>query len=414
MNTATVPNTALSAELSELLSVVEPASVADVLLERAFGHRATDIHLDPTSAGTRVRYRIDGELQDILPIPSQAAASVISRIKVMAELDITEKRMPQDGHISSRRFDGLDRDIRVSSLPTVHGERLVLRLMPDPSEFSVLADLGFLPKQLESVETFLKMPYGLLLVVGPVGSGKSTTLYSLLRELNVTQRSLVTIEDPVERLLPGANQVQVDARTGLGFATALRAVLRQDPNIMAIGEIRDAETAAIACRAAMTGVLVLSTLHASTAASAIEVLKQYGVPKLVISEALRGVISQRLIRRISIKDREDYIPEDDLVRRYDLEHGVPIARGIPTDRNFNTGYEGRVAVFENLQASSAIRDAVDRGATADELTEIARREGMATLRESAQQLVREKITSVHELQRIIVDTDASAGTQPLS
>ena len=405
MNVPTIPNTALSAELSELLSVVEPAAVADVLLQRAFGNRATDVHLDPTAAGMRVRFRIDGQLQDILPIPSDAASSVVSRIKVMSDLDITERRMPQDGHISSRRFDGLTRDIRVSSLSTVHGERLVLRLMPDPTEFNGLADLGFLPKQLETVQHLLTIPHGLVLVVGPVGSGKSTTVYSLLRELNATHRSLVTIEDPVERMLPGANQIQVDDRTGFGFVSALRAVLRQDPNVLAIGEIRDAETAAIACRAAMTGVLVLSTLHASSAASAVEVLKQFGVPTLMISEGLRGVISQRLIRRISMNDREEYVPDDQLVERFDLVNGATIARGVATDRNFNTGYEGRVAVFETLRSSSDFRDAIDGGASTHDLTEIARHAGMATLRESAQQLVRDKVTSVMELQRIIIDAD---------
>lgn len=403
MNAPKIPNTALSAELSELLQVVDPSSVADTMLQRAFSHRATDIHLDPTSAGIRVRFRVDGQLQDIIPIPSDIASSIVSRIKVMGEMDIAERRLPQDGHISAERFDGLARDIRTSAMPTVHGERLVLRLMPDPSEFNHLEDLGFFDDQLETVRDFLSCPYGLLLVVGPVGSGKTTTVYSLLRELNSANRSLVTIEDPVERMLPGANQIQIDTRTGLTFVTALRGVLRQDPNIMAIGEIRDAETAFIACRAAMTGVLVLTTLHANSAASAIEVLKQFGVPSLVISEAVRGIISQRLIRRVSSTDRREIVPDDDTIQRYGLQPGEPVVEGIATDKNFQSGYEGRVAVFEVLPSSATVRDAIDEGATPHALHQTAQAEGMTTLSESAVRHVEAGTTSLDELRRIVLD-----------
>ena len=248
MSASRIPNTALAAELTELLSVVDPYSVADVLLKRAFDHRATDVHLDPTPVGVRVRFRVDGQLQDIIPIPAAAGNNLLSRIKVTAGMDISERRVPQDGHISAQQFDGISRDIRVSSLPTIYGERLTLRMMPDSEEFTRFEDLGFFDNQLAVVRSLLRSPYGLLLIVGPVGAGKSTTLFSLLKALNSADRSLVTIEDPVERLLPGANQIRVQGKIGLTFAAALRGVLRQDPDILGIGEIRDAETAAIACQ----------------------------------------------------------------------------------------------------------------------------------------------------------------------
>ena len=403
MSVSRIPNTALAAELTELLSVVDPYSVADVLLKRAFDHRATDVHLDPTPAGMRVRFRVDGRLQDIVPIPAAAGNNVLSRIKITAGMDITERRVPQDGHISAQQFDGISRDIRVSSLPTIYGERLTLRMMPDSEEFTRLEDLGFFDNQLAVVRSFLKCPYGLLLLVGPVGAGKSTTLFSLLKELNSPDRSLITIEDPVERLLPGANQIQVEGKTGLTFAVALRGVLRQDPDILGIGEIRDAETAAIACQAAMTGVLVLSTLHAGSAASALAVLRQFGVHSTVLGDCLRGIVSQRLVRRVSVESREEYMPDDEAVERLGLPRGHTVVRGIPVDSNFRTGYFGRIAVFETLRASSAVRHAIDRHASTEEIRQIAVNEGMATLEDSARRHVQEKITSLEELERLMLD-----------
>jgi len=291
-------NLALVAELEELLSIVEPASVANILLQRAFDHGATDIHLDPTTLGTRIRFRVDGVLQDILPIPAEKASILMSRIRVMAGMDITDRRLPRDGAIPAEKFAGLPRDIRVGSSLTVKGERLVLRLMPDSENLSSLSSLGFYDDQFAAVRRLLAAPYGLFLVVGPVGSGKSTTVFSMLGALNSPEKSVVTIEDPVERRIPGANQIQVDVKTGLTFVTALRGTLRQDPDIMAIGEIRDAETAQIACRAATSGVLVLSTLHANNTAGAVDVLRGFGISSAAIADCLRGVISQRLVRKV--------------------------------------------------------------------------------------------------------------------
>ena len=402
-------NLALAAELEELLSVVEPASVANILLQRAFDHGATDIHLDPTTLGTRIRFRIDGILQDILPIPAEKAAILMSRIRVMAGMDITDRRLPRDGAIASEKYAGLTRDIRVGSSLTVKGERLVLRLMPDAENLNSLASLGFYDDQYAAVRRLLGAPYGLFLVVGPVGCGKSTTVYSLLSELNSPEKSLVTIEDPVERRIPGANQIQIDNKTGLNFVTALRGTLRQDPNILAIGEIRDAETAEIACRAATSGVLVFSTLHANNTASAVDVLRGFGISPGAIADCLRGVISQRLVRKICESSREDMIADEHARRllRLDETEPVQISSGIPTDANFHTGYSGRTAVFEVMELTDPLQDAIHRGEPSFRLRQEAIKGGMISLEDSTRRKVLDKVTSIRELERVISDTDRS-------
>ncbi len=402
-------NLALAAELEELLSVVEPASVANMLLQRAFDLGATDIHLDPTTLGTRIRFRIDGVLQDILPIPAEKAAILMSRIRVMAGMDITDRRLPRDGAIAAEKYPGLIHDIRVGSSLTVKGERLVLRLMPDLEHLNSLASLGFYDDQFAAVKRLLGAPYGLFLVVGPVGSGKSTTVYSLLSELNNPEKSLVTIEDPVERRIPGANQIQIDNKTGLNFVTALRGTLRQDPNILAIGEIRDAETAEIACRAATSGVLVFSTLHANNTASAVDVLRGFGISSGAIADCLRGVISQRLVRKICESSREDILADEHarLLLRLDGTEPVQIAAGIPTDANFRTGYSGRTAVFEVMELTNLLQDAIYGGEPSFRIRQQAIKGGMISLEDSARRKVLDKVTSIKELEYVISDTDRS-------
>ena len=400
-------NAALAAELNELLSVVEPASVANMVLQRAFAHGATDIHLDPTTLGTRIRFRVDGTLQDILPIPADKAAVLLSRIRVMASMDITDRRRPSDGAISADRFPGLPRDIRVGSTPTINGERLVLRLMPDAEQLNNLTSLGFYDDQLSAVRTLLDAPYGLMLVVGPVGSGKSTTVHSLLKELNSPEKSVVTIEDPVERRIPGINQIQIDTKTGLTFVNALRGTLRQDPNIICVGEIRDPETAQIACRAATTGVLVVSTLHANNTASAVDVLRGFGISSMSIADCLRGVVAQRLIRKVCDESREEVEPDDKarrLLQMDDHDHETRIVHGISTDANFNTGYSGRTAVFESMLVSHDIRNAISNGMATYEILQVAHDGGMVSLEDAARRKVYDKITSVDELRRIVNDT----------
>ena len=404
----TPSNSALVAELQELLSVVEPASVANILLQRAFEAGATDVHLDPTTVATRVRFRIDGVLRDILPIPAAKAAILMSRIRVMAGMDITDRRVPQDGAIPAAKFQGFPRDIRVGSSPTVNGERLVLRLMPDAHDLSTLTSLGFYNDQFAAVKHLQSSPYGLLLVVGPVGSGKTTTVHSLLKELNTPDRSMVTIEDPVERRLPGANQIQVDTKTGMTFVTALRGALRQDPNVMSIGEVRDPETAAIACRAATTGVLVLTTLHANNTSMAIDVLRGFGIPAMSIADSLRGVISQRLVRKVCEHSREEYLPNDEeraLLNLSPDDRSTRVARGIPAEINSHTGYSGRTAVFETMVVNRDIQNAINEGLPAFQIKEIAKSSGMATLEDATRRKVLDKVTSTNELRRIISDAE---------
>ncbi len=405
MDPGAFPSSALAAELTELISVVEPASFVNVLLQRGFSHRATDIHLDPAAGGLRVRFRVDGALQDIARVPGAYGAQVNSRIKVLCGMDITDKRLPQDGQIVASQITGIPRDVRVSSIPTILGERVVMRLMPPSDQFVTPDTLGFAPEQLRSVKRFLSAPYGLLLVVGPVGAGKTTTVYSMLSQLNQPNRSLVTIEDPVERRISGANQIQVDAKTGLHFATALRGVLRQDPNIISIGEIRDAETAQIACRAATTGVLVISTLHANNTASAIDVLRNFGISAMTIADCLRGVIAQRLIRLISEDSKEVYSATEDECRLLNCLASEPpqVARGVANEKNLNTGYFGRTAVFETMEVTAELRNAISEHKPAFEIRETAERSGMQSLQESARNLVLAQKTTVSEYSRLIHD-----------
>ena len=397
-------NKALVAELQELLDVVEPGSVADMIMQRAFTHGATDVHLDPVEAGIRIRFRIDGMLRDILPIAAAKANHIISRIKVLAGMNITERRIPQDGRITSTMMDGVPRDIRVGSSPTINGERLVLRMMPDSNEFASLDSLGFFDDQREIIQSLLSIPYGLILVVGPVGSGKTTTLYSLLRELNRPGESVVTIEDPVERRLPGANQIQVNAKSGLDFVTALRGTLRQDPNVLCIGEIRDRETAQIACRAAMTGVIVLSTLHANDTASAVDVLRQFDIPAMGIADSLRGVITQRLLRRIDNNFREEHTTDEEEQRLLNIDSPAQVFTGIPDDSNFQTGYSGRIAVFESMAVNPAVRDAIFRGEPTYRIAEVAQSEGMISLEDAGRRRVLDGTTSIAEFRRLLSDT----------
>ena len=409
-------NLALVAELEELLSIVEPASVANILLQRAFDHGATDIHLDPTTLGTRIRFRVDGVLQDILPIAADKAAILMSRIRVMAGMDITDRRLPRDGAIAAEKFPGLPRDIRVGSSLTVKGERLVLRLMPDSDDLNTLESLGFYDDQFAAVRRLLEAPYGLFLVVGPVGSGKSTTVYSMLNELNRPEKSVVTIEDPVERRIPGANQIQIDNKTGLTFVTALRGTLRQDPDIMAIGEIRDAETAQIACRAATSGVLVMSTLHANNTAGAVDVLRGFGVSSAAVADCLRGVISQRLVRKVCQESRQDIVADDDARRllRTTSPDPVHITTGIPTDQNFRTGYSGRTAVFEIMELTRSLQDAIHRGEASFQIRQQAINDGMVSLEDSTRRKVLDKVTSINEMRRVISDTEQSRSVRDTS
>ncbi|MBI1347276.1 type II/IV secretion system protein [bacterium] len=396
---------ALQEELRELVDLVGPAPLVDLLLERAFQLRATDIHLDPTRTGLRVRLRVDGMLHDVLQLPPELMNQVVSRVKLMSGMDITERRFAQDGHISSAVLKH-QRDVRVGSGPTIFGERLVLRLMPDTTTFNQLEELGLDDEQIRLLNAAMKLPYGMILSVGPVGSGKSSTMYSCLERLNEPGRSLVTIEDPVERRIDGIAQIQTDPKINFGFVEALRGILRQDPDVVMVGEIRDPETAHIAIRAGLTGVRVLSTLHANDSTATVDVFRDFGIPPMFIADSVNCIISQRLVRKVCESSFEEYQPDfpDLAILGIDPSqaHEVRLRRGIPADINFHTGYLGRTGVFEVLSIDTTVRSAILGNASAKELRAMAIQNGMQTLEQSAIKKVRAGITTLSEMHRVLI------------
>jgi len=396
---------ALREELRELLDVVGPAQIVDLLLERAFQLHTTDIHLDPAEAGLRVRVRVDGMLHDVLQVPAELSPQMISRVKIMAGMNITEKRLAQDGHIS-RQFLGEQRDVRVGSGPTTLGERLVLRLMPDASRFRRLEELGLDDDQTNQLKNLLKLPYGMILTAGPVGSGKSTTMYNCLEIVNDPVKSLVTIEDPVERRIYGVNQIQIDPRIGFGFVEALRGVLRQDPNVVMIGEIRDPETAHIGVRAARTGMLVLSTLHANDAAAAFDVFRDFDIPAMLLSETLLAVLSQRLLRRVCPHCKVPVVADAATRQMLGLDpHGGPeavLSKGQGCDTCFQTGYLGRVGVFEIIAVDEDLKQGLCAMVPRTELAKRARAKGMRSLVSAATRKVLDGLTTVEEMTRVLL------------
>lgn len=395
---------ALQEELRELIDVVGPGPMVDLLLERAFQLKATDIHLDPTEQGLRVRLRVDGMLHDVLLLPTEVMAPVISRLKLMANMDITERRSAQDGHISNAVLKQ-QRDVRIGSGPTIHGERLVLRLMPDETTFTRLDELGLDEAQITLVRGFLRSPYGMILSAGPVGSGKSTTIYSCLELLNDSTRSLVTIEDPVERKIANINQIQVDPRIQFTFVEALRGVLRQDPDVMMIGEIRDPQTAHIGVRAGLTGVLVLSTLHGNDATSSIDVFREFDIPPMFIADCVHGIISQRLLRKVCRNCATSYHPDLSECAALEIDPAeagtIELKKGTGCQACFQTGYQGREGVFEILSIGGAVRDAILQRKSHRELKAVARDSGLQTLEVSARKKVLAGITSVEEMYRVL-------------
>jgi type II secretory ATPase GspE/PulE/Tfp pilus assembly ATPase PilB-like protein len=364
---------------------------------------ATDVHLDPNENGLRVRLRVDGMLHDVLQLPSRLTSQVISRLKIMADMDITERRHAQDGHIGKSVLKH-QRDIRVGSGPTIYGERLVLRLMPDEATYNELEQLGFEADQLELINRVSQIPYGVLMAVGPVGSGKSTTMYSILAKRNRPTESVVTIEDPVERRLAGVNQIQIDNKIDFNFVDALRGILRQDPDVMMIGEIRDADSAQIAVRAGLTGVTVLSTLHASDSMSSIDVFHEFGVPPMFICDAVKCVIAQRLIRKICPDCSETFAPDETarLVLGLTDEDAKnsQLARGKGCDQCFNTGYRGRTGVFEVLTLNAELRHSIMSNDAQDDMRKIVLDAGFVTLEEAARRKVLRGETSIEELVRL--------------
>lgn len=373
------------------------------IIERAFLENASDIHFEPSEEEMVVRMRIDGQLHRIMTIPVELKDSVTSRLKIMSGLDIVEKRIPQDGR-AVLPMKGTDLDMRTSTLPTIYGEKVVIRILRRNEEALNRRSIGMAASEDAKIDKLLGLTSGVIMIVGPTGSGKSSTMYTLVRELLSDRTNLITLEDPVEYHIKGATQVQINEKVGLTFASGLRSILRQDPDIICVGEIRDGETAEIAMRAAMTGHLVITTIHTEDAISAIDRLRDMGVPPYLIASGLRGVISQRLLRRICTSCKTEYVPPKkalELAKMPDIP-GKIYWHGVGRDRCFHSGYRGRIGVFEVMTIQEGLRRCIMEGADRQKFMEVARKEsGYITMAEHAQEMVDKGITTVDEVIRTL-------------
>jgi type IV pilus assembly protein PilB len=390
--------------LSEVTSDAPIVKLVNFIITKAVADRASDIHIEPQERDLRVRYRVDGVLHEVMRSPKATQQAIISRFKIMADMDIAENRKPQDGH-TALTISGHKLDFRVSTLPTVYGERVVLRILRKDSILLKLSDLGFLPGSLERFESSFRKPYGAILVTGPTGSGKSTSLYAAINVLNDPGRHIITAEDPVEYRLPGVNQIQTNARAGLTFAAALRSFLRCSPDVILVGEIRDQETAKIAIESALTGHLVLSTLHTNDAAGAVTRLVEMGVEPFLVASALDCVLGQRLARRLCGDCKEEYEPPKQLLLDAGYtEDNLPekLMRAKGCKKCGNTGYRGRMGVHEVLLMTEEISKLTVSEATAEEVKTVAVQQGMLTLRQDGLEKARMGQTSIEEITRVIV------------
>jgi len=377
----------------------------DLLVTQAITDRASDIHIEPTEHDLRVRYRIDGVLHETQRSPKQIQAGVISRVKIMSDIDIAEKRKPQDGRMSVTH-EGTKVDLRVATLPTVWGEKIVMRILDNSTASLDLTDLSFLDHNLETYRAAYTKPYGMLLVTGPTGSGKSTTLYATLNAVSKPEINVITVEDPVEYRLPGINQVQVNAKAGLTFASALRSILRSDPDVVLLGEIRDHETAQIAIEASLTGHLVLSTLHTNDAPSAVTRLIEMGIEPYLVGSALDCVVAQRLARKLCERCAEPYVPtpQELLGARFPWLEGEPVPelrRPVGCVACSGTGYRGRLALHEVMSVTDEIEQQAVAGAPATDIGRTALKQGMVTLRDDGWQKVAAGRTSLEEILRVV-------------
>ncbi len=380
--------------------------LVNIMLTDAIKRGASDIHVEPYEKNYRVRYRIDGLLREVMNPPQRLKDAITSRIKVLAKLDIAEKRLPQDGRIRLKaRIEGRMRelDFRVSSLPTMHGEKVVLRLLDKEQLRLDMTKLGFEKSSLKKFEDNILKPYGMVLVTGPTGSGKTNTLYSALQRVNVPETNIITAEDPVEFQMAGVNQVQMKDAIGLNFAAALRSFLRQDPNIILVGEIRDFETAEIAIKAALTGHLVLSTLHTNDAPATISRLMNMGIEPFLVATSVNVIAAQRLVRRVCQNCKEEVeTPIQALLSIGFAEseaHSLKLVKGRGCEKCGNTGYKGRIGLFEVMDITDDMRELILSGATSVELRRKAIEEGMVTLRQSGLQKIREGLTTIDEVVR---------------
>ena len=376
------------------------------IIEGGVRQRASDIHIEPFEYNVRVRYRIDGVLREIISYDRALYAAIIARLKVISGMDISEKRKPQDGRITIT-VDRREYDIRVSNLPTVFGEKVVMRLASKEGFKRDKKDLGLSPTDLVKFDNILRNPHGIILVTGPTGSGKSTTLYTALSELASDEVNIITVEDPVEANVDNVNQVQVNVKANLTFASALRSILRQDPDIIMIGEIRDGETAEIAVKASITGHLVVSTLHTNSTAASISRLIDMGIEPYLLGDSLVGIIAQRLVRRLCPECKESYEADEEEKRVLKVPQNEPLKlyKACGCEACGNTGYYGRIGVYEIMPISTKIKNLIASGANADEVTAQAVTEGMNTLRMSASNYVKQGLTSFSEMMKITYETD---------
>jgi type IV pilus assembly protein PilB len=400
-----------AADLTSISEVVEDAPIVkfvNLLVNQAVSDRASDIHVEPTESELRIRFRIDGVLHEVMHSPRSIQAGVISRLKVMADINIAERRLPQDGRITMK-VNGRGIDLRVATLPTVYGEKVVMRILDKGQAVLKLEDLGFLPEAHARFQTSYTKPYGTILVTGPTGSGKSTTLYATLNLLNEPNRNIITVEDPVEYRLPGINQVQIHQKAGLTFAGALRSILRADPDIVLVGEIRDKETAIIGIEAALTGHLVLSTLHTNDAASTPMRLVEMGVEPFLVTSALDCVVAQRLARKLCDKCKEPYQPtEAELAGANwpmeDVEDGEwpTLHRAVGCSACGRTGYRGRFGIHEVMILSEEIERLVIERRSTEDIQKVALMQGMASLRTDGLRKAALGMTSLEEIFRVVV------------
>jgi len=391
-------------KLKELIDEAPIVRVVNLIISQAINDKASDIHIEPEPKQVKVRYRIDGVLHDVMSPPKHIQAPMISRIKIMANMDISERRVPQDGKIHIKNNEK-EYDLRVSSIPTTHGEKVVMRILDKGSVMIGLDKLGFLPDTRDKLEEMITRPYGMILVTGPTGSGKSTTLYSCLNKLNTGDKNIITVEDPVEYQLTGINQVQVNEKAGLHFANALRAFLRQDPDIIMVGEIRDSETAKIAIEAALTGHLVLSTLHTNDAPSAVTRLIEMGVEPFLVASSVIGILAQRLARMICANCKEPFTPPPESIKKFGLGmytgDEIHFYRGRGCENCKQTGYRGRSGIYELLTMSDRCRSLTLQRVSSAEIRKAAMDESMRTLQDDGIRKVLDGKTSIEEMLRVV-------------
>jgi len=391
-------------ERSEAAPIID---LVDLVVKSAIKSKASDIHVEPMEKGVLIRHRLDGLLKEVMDLPKWVHEGLIARLKIMAGMDIAEKRLPQDGRLRSTAEDGSDVDFRVSTLRTLFGEKIVMRVLDHRKGVPALEEIGMAAAALEEVREFLRQQHGMILVVGPTGSGKTTTLSSALKAVQSEKTNIITIEDPVEYQIPGVNQTQINEKIKLTFASALRSILRQDPDVILLGEIRDGETAKIAMQAAQTGHLVLSTLHTDNAPSIVTRLMDLGAESYVIASALVGVVAQRLVRRLCVHCRRQYTPPADVLRALNIAEAdaaaIPFYKSVGCDQCNHTGYRGRIGIYEVMRVTDKLRRLIAVKSTEDQLRDAAIAGGMITLGEDGLAKVKSGITTPEELLRVVTE-----------